>query len=150
VESLIEQVKSHKKSADILADFSNLDEHISFVLISELLNHDDSLVRRSGLSLLKQLNWKRDNLILFMTMGFVLNHPSEIRYWYEAIAPQLGFETILDLLEAYIETKPEIVSRVWYYLKLMIEANVTELLPRLKLFQSKFRAINNREVYTIN
>ena len=56
-------------------------------------------------------------------MGFALKHPSEIRYWYEAIAPQLGFATILDLLETYIKIEPETVSRAWYYLELMIKIN---------------------------
>jgi hypothetical protein len=102
------------------------------------------------LSLLKQLNWNRDNLIAFMKMGFSLKHPSEIRYWYEAIAPQLGFVSVLDLLETYIEVEPEIVSRAWYYLDLMIKSNSVELLPRLKIIQSTFKEINEREVFAVN
>jgi hypothetical protein len=85
-----------------------------------------------------------------MNMGFALKHPIEIRYWYEAIAPQLGFATILDLLETYIKIEPEIVSRAWYYLDLMIKSNSVELLPRLKIIQSKFREINEREVFAVN
>jgi hypothetical protein len=150
MESLIDRVKERQSSEEILANFSHLDERRSFILISELLHHSDSLIRRSGLSLLKQLNWNQDNLIAFMNMGFVLKHPSEIRYWYEAIAPQLGFASVLDLLETYIEVEPEIVSRAWYYLDLMIKSNSVELLPRLKITQSKFREINGREVYAVN
>ena len=150
MESLIDKVKERQSSEEILANFSHLDERRSFLMISELLDHSDSLIRRSGLSLLKQLNWNRDNLIAFMKMGFALKHPSEIRYWYEAIAPQLGFVTILDLLETYIKIEPEIVSRAWYYLDLMIQGNSVELLPRLKIIESEFREINNREVFTIN
>jgi hypothetical protein len=85
-----------------------------------------------------------------MTMGFTLKHPIEIRYWYEAIAPQLGFANILDLLETYIKMEPEIVSRAWYYLDLMIKSNSVDLLPRLKIIQSKFRELNGREVFAIN
>jgi hypothetical protein len=150
MESLIDRVKERQSSEEILANFSHLDEHRSFLLISELLDHSDSLIRRSGLSLLKQLNWNRDNLIAFMKMGFALKHPSEIRYWYEAIAPQLGFAAILDLLETYIKIEPEIVSRAWYYLDLMVKSNSAELLPRLKIIQSQFREINDREVYSVN
>ena len=150
MESLIDRVKECQNSEEILANFSHLDEQRSFLLISELLHHSDSSIRRSGLSLLKQLNWNQDNLIAFMKMGFELKHPSEIRYWYEAIAPQLGFVTILDLLETYIKIEPEIVSRAWYYLELMIKSNSVELLPRLKIIQSKFREINDREVFAVN
>jgi hypothetical protein len=150
MESLIDRVKERQSSEEILANFSHLDERRSFILISELLCHSDSLIRRSGLSLLKQLNWNRDNLIAFMKMGFALKHPSEIRYWYEAIAPQLGFASVLDLLETYIQIEPEIVSRAWYYLDLMIKSNSVELLPRLKIIQSQFREINDREVYAVN
>jgi hypothetical protein len=150
MESLIDRVKERQSSEEILANFNHLDEQRSFLLISELLDHSDALIRRSGLSLLKQLNWNQDNLIAFMKMGFALKHPSEIRYWYEAIAPQLGFTSILDLLETYIKIEPEIVSRAWYYLDLMIKSNSVELLPRLKIIQSKFREINDREVFAIN
>ncbi len=150
MESLIDRVKERQSSEEILANFSHLDEQRSFVLISELLRHSDSLIRRSGLSLLKQLNWSRDNLLAFMNMGFALKHPSEIRYWYESIAPQLGFAAILDLLETYIKIEPEIVSRAWYYLDLMIKSNSVELLPRLKIIQSKFKEINEREVFAVN
>jgi hypothetical protein len=150
MKSLIDRVKECQSSEEILAYFNHLDEQRSFILISELLCHSDSLIRRSGLSLLKQLNWNRDNLIAFMNAGFSLKHPSEIRYWYEAIAPQLGFTNILDLIEAYIKVEPEIVSRAWYYLDLMIKSNSVELLPRLKIIQSKFREINGREVFAIN
>jgi hypothetical protein len=150
MESLIDQVKERQSSEEILANFSHLDEQKSFILISELLHHSDSLIRRSGLSLLKQLNWNQDNLIAFMKTGFALKHPSEIRYWYEAIVPQLGFATILDLLETYIKIEPEIVSRAWYYLDMMIKGNAVELVPRLKIIQSQFRKINNREVFAVN
>jgi hypothetical protein len=150
MESLIDRVKECQSPEEILSNFSNLDEQKSFLLISELLHHRDALIRRSGLSLLKQLTWNRDNLIAFMKMGFALKHPSEIRYWYEAIAPQLGFATILDLIETYIKTEPEIVSRAWYYLDLMIKSNSVELLPRLKIIQSKFKEINDREVFAVN
>jgi hypothetical protein len=150
MESPIDRVKERQSSEEILANFSHLDEQKSFILISELLRHSDSFIRRSGLTLLKQLNWNRDNLIAFMKMGFALKHPSEIRYWYEAIAPQLGFATILDLLETYIKIEPEIVSRAWYYLDLMIKINSVELLPRLKIIQSQFREINKREVFAVN
>jgi hypothetical protein len=150
MESLIDRVEKRQSTEEIIASFSHLDEQASFILISELLDRSDSLVRRAGLSLLKQLNWNRDNLIAFMKMGLALNHPSEIRYWYEAIAPQLGFASILDLLETYIKIEPEIVSRAWYYLDLMIKSNSVELLPRLKVIQSKFREINDREVFAIN
>jgi hypothetical protein len=150
MESLIDRVKERQSSEEILANFSHLDEQRSFLLISELLNHSDSLIRRSGLSLLKQLNWNRDNLIAFMKMGFALKHSSEIRYWYESIAPQLGFAAILDLLETYIKIEPEIVSRAWYYLDLMIKSNSVELLPRLKIIQSNFKEINKREVFAVN
>lgn len=150
MESLIDRVKERQSIEEILASFSHLDEQASFILISELLDRSDSLVRRSGLSLLKQLNWNRDNLIAFMNMGLTLKHPSEIRYWYEAIAPQLGFASILDLLETYIKIEPEIVSRAWYYLDLMIKSNSVELVPRMKIIQSKFREINEREVFAVN
>jgi hypothetical protein len=150
MESLIDRVKERQSSEEILANFNHLDEQKSFILISELLCHSDSLIRRFGLTLLKQLNWNQDNLIAFMKMGFALKHPSEIRYWYEAIAPQLGFATILDLLETYTKTEPEVVSRAWYYLDLMIKSNAVELLPRLKIIQSKFREVNNREVFAVN
>jgi hypothetical protein len=150
MKSIIDRVKECQSSEEILAYFNHLDEQRSFILISELLHDSDSLIRRSGLSLLKQLNWNRDNLITFMNIGFALKHPSEIRYWYEAIAPQLGFTNILDLIEAYIKVEPEIVSRGWYYLDLMIKSNSVELLPRLKIIQSKFREINGREVFAVN
>lgn len=150
MQSLIDRVKERQSSEEILVNFNHLDEQRSFVLISELLNHSDSLIRRSGLCLLKQLNWSQYNSIAFMKMGFELKHPSEIRYWYEAIVPQLGFASVLDLLETYIKIEPEIVSRAWYYLDLMIKSNSVELLPRLKIIQSKFREINNREVFAVN
>jgi len=149
-EELINRIKDPSLERELLEKLASLSRNESFVFINEILAHPNSLVRRLGLSLINKISWNKDELLAFMEKGFLLRHTSEIRYWYEAIAPQLGFELILDLLETYIEKDPDIVQRGWYYLDLMIRANFQYLADRLKLIQAKFREKNGREIWTLN
>jgi hypothetical protein len=148
-ENLINQIKDASFESELLEKLALFDENKSFVLISELLSHTNSLVRRFGLSLIKKSSWNKENLLAFMEKGFLLRNPSEIRYWYEAIAPQLGFEQILDLLETHIEKDPDVVQRAWYYLDLMIRGNFKDLAERLKVTQTKFREKNGRDIWSL-
>lgn len=149
-EELINRIKEPSLDRELLEKLASLDRHESFVLINEILDSPNSLVRRFGLSLIKKTSWNKDELLAFMEKGLLLRHPSEIRYWYEAIAPQLSFEPILDLLETYIEKDPDVIQRAWYYLDLMIRGRFQNLAARLKLIQTKFKEKNGREIWVLN
>jgi len=150
IEKLINRIKDPSLESELLEELALLDENESCVFINELLSHNDSLVRRFGLSLIKKLSWNKNHLLAFMEKGFLLKNSSEIRYWYEAIVPQLGFESILELLDTYIEKDPDIVQRSWYYLDLMIGSRFKDLDNKLKLIQTKFREKNGRDIWVIN
>ncbi|NJL66780.1 MAG: hypothetical protein HC894_08190 [Microcoleus sp. SM1_3_4] len=138
-EDLVNRIKDPSIEGEFLENLASLSRQESFMLINEILGDRNALVRRFGLSLIKKINWNKDELLAFMEKGLLLRHPSEIRYWYEAIAPQLGFELILDLMETYIEKDPDVLQRAWYYLDLMIRSRFENLADRLKLIQTKFR-----------
>jgi hypothetical protein len=110
-QELVNQIEDSNFELELQKKLNSLDENESFAIIYELIDHDNSLVRRFGLSLLSKMSWNQDNLVTFMEKGFLLRNPSEIRYWFVAIVPQLGVQPIFELLNHYLEIEPDIDSK---------------------------------------
>jgi hypothetical protein len=120
-QELVNQIEDSNFELELQKKLNSLDENESFAIIYELIDHDNSLVRRFGLSLLSKMSWNQDNLVTFLEKGFLLRNPSEIRYWFVAIVPQLGVQPIFELLNHYLEIEPDIANNAKYVPTLAIK-----------------------------
>ena len=151
-DKIVDRIKNKDRDLEeeLLKELTFLNESERFAFINELITSTDSLVRRFGLSLMQKLNWNNHNLLVFMKKGLLLKNPSEIKYWYMAIAPQLGAKPILNLIEQYIEEDSDVVQRAWYYLDIMIRSKFTNYVNQLETIKNKFREKLDKEIWDVN
>lgn len=149
-QKLIYQIEDSEFELELHKKLNSLSENESFAIICELIEHDSSIVRRFGLSILSKIKWHKNNLVAFMDKGLLLRNPSEIRYWFVAIVPQLGVRPIFELLNKYLDIDPDIVQRAWYYLDIMVKSKFKDSIEQLEILQSKFKRKYGKDIFVIN
>ncbi|MEQ8786487.1 MAG: hypothetical protein RIC55_09315 [Pirellulaceae bacterium] len=106
------RLRSTQVEEEIASSLHKMSPEESFRFIVELVDVHELV----ALELAKRTLRKKQHLVQLLEFGLLKANASSMRWWLEAVIPQLGVRRVISELMSRVDTHPKGVSRSYYFL----------------------------------